>query len=67
MIKRRNRTKQTRTLEERLASDSKLARELAKKLPPGPEWEAMLKRVRRNDVAAKMTLWLSSPGLRAPT
>ena len=66
MIKRRNRFKQTQVLEERLAADSKLARELARKLPPGAEREGLLKRARRNDVAAHMSEWLRSPGLQKP-
>ena len=67
MIKRRIRFKQTQTLEERLAADSKWARERAHKLPPCAERDALIKRARRNDVAAHMSEWLRSPGLRTPT
>lgn len=67
MIKRRNRTKNTTTLEERLALDSKRARDRARTLPPGDERDSLIRRASRNDVAAHMSEWLKLPGLRAPT
>lgn len=66
MIKRRNRTKQNSTLEERLTEDAKTACEKARAMPPGPERELLLRRARRNDVAAHMSEWLRSPGLQIP-
>jgi hypothetical protein len=67
MIKRRRRVKQSDTLEQRLAEDTKLIREKARHLPPGKEREELLRRARQNDVAIHMTEWLTSSGLRAPT
>lgn len=64
MIKRRNRAKQTTTLEERLAKDAKIAREKARSLPPGKEREDLLRRVRRDETAAQMCEWLRSPNLQ---
>ena len=39
------------------------ARERAKKLPPGPERDALLKKARRAEIADQ---WLSSSELKAP-
>jgi len=67
MIKRRYRHKQSLTLEQRLEADTKLAREAAHKLPPGPEREALVKRALRNNAAAGMCGLLASHSLRVPT
>jgi hypothetical protein len=42
------------------------ARELAKRLPAGPEREAMIKKARRTKVAEDLDKWVSSPGLQPP-
>jgi hypothetical protein len=39
----------------------------AKKLPPGPKREALLKRARQLETASEMNAWLKSPGLQKPT
>lgn len=61
MIKRRNRNKQTLNLEDRLAADSKLARDQAAALPPGKERDALLARANRNDMAANVSASLRMP------
>lgn len=63
---KRRRFKQTHPLEERLAEEAKELRERAKRLPPGAERDALLRRARYEEAAAHMTKWLTSPGLRPP-
>nr|WP_247472962.1 hypothetical protein [Bradyrhizobium sp. 182] len=60
----RRRFSQSSPLEERLAEGAKSLREQAKKLPHGPQREALLRRARQ--VGAHMTEWLMSPGLQPP-
>jgi hypothetical protein len=36
-------------------------------LKPGPELDAIRKKIRQLDTAADMSEWLSSPGLQSPT
>ncbi|WP_429040655.1 hypothetical protein [Bradyrhizobium elkanii] len=65
-IKRRNRFKQTESLEDRLAHQAEELRIRAKAMPPGVEKEALLKRARQADTAAHVSEWLRSPGLQPP-
>lgn len=60
------RRSQSSPLEERLAEEAKSLRQQAKKLPHGPQREALLRRARQNEVGAHMTEWLMSPGLQPP-
>lgn len=62
----RRRFSQSSPLEERLAEEAKSLREQAKKLPHGPQREALLRRARQNELGAHMTEWLMSPGLQPP-
>jgi hypothetical protein len=62
----RRRSKQTLTLEERLAQEAKRLREEAKKLPPGPEQADLLQKARQDEMVAQMAGWITSPGLRPP-
>jgi hypothetical protein len=55
------------SFEDRLAQEAQRLREQADKLIPGPEREAILKRIRQCDVASHIDEWLSSPGLQPPT
>jgi len=66
MTTRRRRFKQQLTLQDRLVSWAKQILEQAKRLPPGPEREALLKKARQADVAAHLDDWAHSPGLRPP-
>jgi hypothetical protein len=52
-----------RRLEKELAS----FHEEADKLPPGPEKDALLTKIRQLEVASHINDWLASPGLRPPT
>ena len=48
---------------ERFIREMEQARERAKKLPPGPERNALLIKVRQAEIIDR---WLSSPELKAP-
>lgn len=66
MGERRNRVKQTRSLEERMAEQAARLKARANQLPEGAERDGLLKRARIAEVGAHMTGWLSSPGLQPP-
>jgi hypothetical protein len=54
------------TFEENIAAEkAKLEAQVAK-LKPGPEKDALVRKIRQLDTAAHMSEWLSSPGLRPP-
>jgi hypothetical protein len=54
------------TFEDNIAAErAKLEAELAK-LKPGPQMNALRKKIRQLDTAAHMSKWLSSPGLQPP-
>ena len=65
MTKRRRRFKQSLSLEERLSEDSKVLREKLDTSPPGAKREELLRRIRQNDVAVRMSEWLRSPATPA--
>jgi hypothetical protein len=55
------------TFEENIAAErAKLEAQIAQ-LKPGPQMDALLKKIRQLDTASDMSEWLSSPGLQAPT
>ena len=64
MPQQRRRFKHTKTFEERLAEDAKIARDKARSLPPGKEREELIRRVRRDEAAAQICEWLRSPDLQ---
>jgi hypothetical protein len=66
MLQKRRRIKHTMTFVERLAESVAQLKEQARKTRPGPEKEALMKRARQTDVAAHISEWLMSPGLRPP-
>jgi len=51
----------------RLAKELAAVQEQADKLPPGPEKDALLTKIRQLEVARHINEWLASPGLRPPT
>ena len=57
---------QSVSLQDRLAAFAEEARAKAERLPPGPERNEMLKKIRQADVAAHLHDWANSPGLRPP-
>ncbi|GIQ78729.1 hypothetical protein [Bradyrhizobium sp. RD5-C2] len=65
-MQKRRRFKQTQSLEERLTEEAQSLREEAKTLPPSAKKEAMLRKARHDEVAAHLTEWLMSPGLKPP-
>jgi hypothetical protein len=55
------------TFEENIAAEkAKLEAQIAQ-LKPGPQMDAVLKKIRQLEAASHMSEWLSSPGLQAPT
>lgn len=62
----RRRFKQTRPFEERLAEEAHELRRRAEELSPSREREATLRKARQDEIAARLTEWLTSPGLRSP-
>lgn len=63
----RRRTKQTVSLEQRIAEHAQEIRIKADAMSPGPERDALLERVRQAETASHMTEWVSSPRLRSPS
>lgn len=57
--------KRTAPLKDRLAAFAEEAREKAKSLT-GAERDALLKKARQADTAARLDEWANSPGLRPP-
>jgi hypothetical protein len=66
-MQRRRRIKHTLSLEERLADEAYRLREEAKRLPPGPTRESLLRKARENEMVAHMAEWIASPGLQPPS
>jgi hypothetical protein len=62
----RLRSKQTVSLEERLAEEAKRLRAEAKLLPPGAARDALIRRARQAEIGSHMSEWLRSPGLQPP-
>jgi hypothetical protein len=57
----------THTFEENIAAEkAKLEAQLAT-LKPGPQMDALRKKIRQLNTAADLNEWLSSPGLQSPT
>ena len=55
------------TFEENIAAEkAKLEVQLAT-LKPGPQMDALRKKIRQLETASHMSEWLSSPGLHSPT
>ncbi|MGY8638628.1 hypothetical protein RAD15_39800 [Bradyrhizobium sp. 14AA] len=61
MTAKRNRRKQTESLQQRLAVFAENARERARVLPPGKEREMLLRRAKQNEVTSSLTDWLTTP------
>jgi hypothetical protein len=62
----RPRIKQAESLSDRVAAFAADTREKANLLPPGPERDALLKKIRQADTAARLDQWAQSPGLQPP-
>jgi hypothetical protein len=62
----RRRFVQSVSLPDRLAAFAEEVRAKAERMPPGPERDEMLRKVSQADVAAHLSGWANSPGLRPP-
>ncbi|MBR0829723.1 hypothetical protein JQ596_29745 [Bradyrhizobium manausense] len=63
---KRSRKKQSLSFDERLQRAADEAREAARKLPIGRERDALLKKAKQTETAARINLWLTSAGLQSP-
>jgi cell division protein FtsB len=55
------------TFEDKIAAEkAKLEAQVAK-LKPGPQMDALRKKIRQLETASHMNEWLSSPGLQSPS
>lgn len=55
MTAKRNRTKQSQSLQSRLLTSAEKARQLARRLPPGKERETLLRRAKQHEVTSELT------------
>jgi hypothetical protein len=55
------------TFEDNIANEKARLEAQAAQLKPGPQMDALLKKIRQLDTSSHMSEWLSSPGLRTPT
>ena len=63
---KRRRIKHSTSLQDRLASSAKEAREKAIQLRPGPERDELLRKARQAERALHLDEWVSFPGLQSP-
>ena len=54
------------TFEENIAAEKAKLEAHVAELKPGPQMDALLRKIRQLDTAAHMSEWLSSPGLKPP-
>ena len=54
------------TFEQRLAQEAHRVKEQAKTLPEGKERELLSRKARQLETAARISEWISSPGLQPP-
>ena len=62
----RRRVKHQFTLQDRIVAWAKEVRAQAAMLPPGPERDMLLKKVRQAETAMHLEDWANSPGLQPP-
>ena len=62
----RRRFKQDAPLDQRLADHAKRLRNEARGTPPGIKRDDLIRRARQAETAARMSEWLTSPGLQPP-
>ena len=65
-MKRPRRFKPEFTLQDRIMEWAKKVRAQAAELPPGPEQDQLLKKVRQAETAMHLEDWANSPGLQSP-
>jgi hypothetical protein len=66
MIIRRRRGRHEVSFEMRLIKHAQVAREAARRLPPGKKRETLLRQARASEMTIQIERWISSPGLRQP-
>jgi hypothetical protein len=66
-MQQRRRFKQTQSLPDRLKKWSDEIRGKADQLPPGPERDELLEKLRQAEIASRLEQWAHSPGLQPPT
>ncbi|MBR0832097.1 hypothetical protein JQ612_02740 [Bradyrhizobium manausense] len=66
MIKKRNRRKQTVSLNDRLQQATVAARKAAGRLPQGMARDCLLQKARQAETARCINAWLASPGQPTP-
>jgi hypothetical protein len=66
MTSQRRRFKQEITLQDRIVEWAKEIRAQAAQLPPGPERDELLKKIRQAETAMHLDDWANSPGLQPP-
>ena len=54
------------TFEDRIAAEKARLEAQVAKLPPGPQKDGLLKKLRQLETASHINDWLSSPGLQPP-
>jgi hypothetical protein len=64
MTAKRNRRKQTQSLQERLTAFAETARERARRMPVCKEREMLLRRAKQSEMTSTLTDLLSAPGYR---
>jgi hypothetical protein len=62
----RRRFKQSASLDQRLTEQAERLRKEARGTPPGIARDRLIRLARQADTAARVSEWLSSPGLQAP-
>ena len=67
MPQQRSRFKQTTSLDQRLIDEAERLRKEARGTPPGVERAKLIRRARLAETGSRISGWLSSPGLKAPT
>jgi hypothetical protein len=55
------------SLEDQIATEKSHLEAQAATLPPGPQRDTLLKKIRQLDTASHLSEWLTSPGLQPPT
>jgi hypothetical protein len=66
MLEQRRRFKQQATLQDRISEWAIGVRERAATLPPGPDRDELLKKLRHAETAMHLQDWANSPGLQSP-
>ena len=55
------------TFEENIEAEKAKVQAQVAKLKPGPQMDALLKKIRQLETASHVNEWLTSPGLQPPT